>query len=68
MPSQDTKWHKVPLSGEDTKWHKAIFQTKFGNDGNNNNCIKANSDAYEEDGEEILVVGKLFGTTVVSMA
>ena len=18
---QDTKWHKVPLSGEDTKWH-----------------------------------------------
>ena len=22
MPPQDTKWHKVSLSGKDTKWHK----------------------------------------------
>ena len=21
VPPQDTKWHKVPLSGRDTKWH-----------------------------------------------
>ena len=25
MPPQDTKWHKVPLSGKDTKWHNAFF-------------------------------------------
>ena len=67
VPPQDTKWHNVPLSGEETKWHKAIFQIKVGNHGNNNNCIKGNFDAFEEDSEKILVFGKLFGTTVVSM-
>ena len=25
VPPQDTKWHKVSLSGKDTKWHK-VFQ------------------------------------------
>ena len=29
VPPQDTKWHKVPLSGEDTKWHNVCHLVSF---------------------------------------
>ena len=54
MPPQDTKWHKVPLSGRDTKWHKvyhlgtfAIFVTM----ATTKTCIKAIFDAYKENND-----------------
>ena len=29
VPTQDIKWHKVPLSGEDTKWHNVCHLVSF---------------------------------------
>ena len=70
MPPQDTKWHKVSLSGKDTKWHK-VFDSVFChvcNHGNNKNCIKAVFMLIKKVVKEIVVFGKLFQTIVVSMA
>ena len=50
MPPQDTKWHKVSLSGKDTKWHNGtkwhnvchlVSFCHVGNHGNSKNSIKA---------------------------
>ena len=47
-----------------------ILQNKIkcGNHGNNKNCIITDFDSCKENCEKILVFGKLFGTTLVSMA
>ena len=41
---------------------------KFGNHGNNKNCVKGYFDAYKEESNKKIIFGKLFRTTVVSMA
>ena len=44
MPPQDTKWHKVPLSGRDTKWHNVYHLGSFAMYvplATTQNCIKA---------------------------
>ena len=61
MPPQDTKWHKVPLSGRDTKWHKVYHLgsfVMFVTMATTINCIKAIFDANKENN----------GLHVVSMA
>ena len=69
MPLQDTKWHKVPLSGTDTKWHNIV-------------CHLVSSIMFvtmettkiaifmliKKVTKKLLVLGKLFRITGVSMA
>ena len=77
MPPQDTKWHKVSLSGKDTKWHNGtkwhnvchlVSFCHVGNHGNSKNSIKAFFMLIKMVVKEIVVLGKIFRTIAVSMA
>ena len=77
MPPQDTKWHKVSLSGKDTKWHNGtkwhnvchlVSFCHVGNHGNSKNSIKAFFMLIKMVVKEIVVFGKIFRTIAVSMA
>ena len=70
MPTQDTKWHKVSLSGKDTKWYKVcqlvsfvMFVTMA-----TIKLYKSRFYANREGSKRNSGIGKLFQTIVVCMA
>ena len=63
MPPQDTKWHKVSLSGKDTKWHKVcqlVSFVMFVTMAKNKNGIKAVFMLIKKVVKEIVVLENYF--------
>ena len=67
VPPQDTKWHKVPLSGRDTKWHKVCQLVSFVMFVTVATTKIVYFMVIKKVLQEIVVFGKLFQTIVVSM-